>query len=85
MLEWFTVQPTTFTNAAGVQTSVKLIHEFSESDSVHTVEPAGRDIDLIAYDEMQTEAESLALIEANAVEIVERGFDLSKIAKLKIP
>jgi hypothetical protein len=85
MLEWLPVATTNFTNAQGVQTAVKLIHEFTGSDSVHKVEPGGRDLDLIAYDELQTEAESLNLLEANAVNIVEYDFNLAKIKNLIIP
>lgn len=85
MLEWQTIQTTAFKNAAGQITNVKLIHEFNTTLSNHYVDCLNRDIDLIAFQELDTEAEALNILEVNAVKIVEYDFDMGKVDKVLIP
>lgn len=85
MFEWLSVQTTSFTNADGVITDVKLIHEFSVATQNFTVPTYGKDLDLIAFEQLQNEYESLQLLENNAQILMEYEFNMSNVPKLKIP
>lgn len=85
MFEWNAVRTTTFTNAKGEATEVKLLYEFVNSAPNYFVEVEGRELDLVAFQEMQSEYESLNLLQNNATEIVEYGFDMGKVKSVYIP
>ncbi len=84
-LEWSQVEETTFVNAAGVETRIKLVHEFALDQPFRERDFDNRDIDEAAFDEMGSEHESLRLMEANMVALVENDFDLSKLKTIKVP
>lgn len=85
MLEWLMVQPIEWVNPDGESTMVRFIHEIPVEERMDTVSVAGRDIDLIAFDEMGSELESLRLMEFNAQKLSEYDFDMTKLAALDIP
>lgn len=85
MLEFLNVPTTSFTNADGVITDVIVLHEFVIASQFYSKETKGKDLDLIAFEELGTEYESLKLMENNAQAITEYDFDMSKVLKLNIP
>lgn len=85
MLEWLSVPVTTFTNPKGEAIEVKLRYEMADSDSNLFVDSEGMDIDAIAFKYLETEAESLNILQANKVLIVERKFDMAKVTRVRIP
>lgn len=85
MFEWIAVQKTPFTNAKGIYTEVKLLHENNLSERYYTIQTDGKDLDLITFEQLGSEAESLRLLEQNNVALTEYDFDMSKIPKLNIP
>lgn len=85
MFEWNSVQTETFVNAKGEPTEVKLIYPFVSANSNYFVKSEGRPLDLIAFQELGSEYESLNLLQNNAQAIVEYGFDMSKVKNVFIP
>jgi hypothetical protein len=85
MLEWSNILSVEFVNSSGVETSVRLIHEFADVVASYTVPVDNKDLDLIAFEQMGSSMESLRLKEANATVISEYMYDMSKIRQLKIP
>lgn len=85
MLEWNTVTPVNFTKANGDTVQVKLRYELKPSDSNLFVDCQGQDIDALAHKYLGTEAESLNILQNNAVAISENKFDMSKVKRIKIP
>lgn len=85
MLEWQKVTAVDFKNASGNVTSVKVRHEFQEELSVRDVEVNERDMDLLAFEEMGTEMESLRIAELNATVLIENDYDMTKIKTMKVP
>lgn len=85
MLEWSSVPISRFKNPSGVLTNVKLRHESTPSINYYVIDPQGKDLDLVAYEELGSSAESLRLLEQNATTLSEYNFDMSKIKALKIP
>ena len=85
MMEWNSVQTDTFVNAKGESTQVKLIYPFVSADSNYFVNTDGRELDLIAFQELGSEYESLNILQNNAQAIVEYGFDMSKVRTVFIP
>lgn len=84
MFEWVQVKEIEFLNANGKSTSVKLQHEIP-TQTGFDVDVQGKDLDLIAYEELGNEFESLRLLENNSTILAEYDFDMSKILKIKIP
>lgn len=85
MLEWSSVPTSNFKNSSGVLTKVKLRHEFVSSTTFYTIPTQNKDLDLIAYQELGSSAESLRLLEQNARVISEYDFDMTKIKEIQIP
>lgn len=84
MFEWIAVKEVNFINANGKTTSVKLTHEIPIQTG-YEVDCNGKDLDLIAYEELGNEFESLRLMENNSTVLAEYDFNMSKIRKIKIP
>lgn len=84
-LEWSQVEDTTFVNPSGIETKIKLVHEFELDPPFKRVDFNNRDIDEAAFDELGSEHESLRLMEANMRELVENDFDLSRLRTIKVP
>ncbi len=85
MFEWNTVPPVNFTKANGETVQVKLRYELQDSDSNLFVDCQGQDIDALAHKYLGTEAESLNILQNNAVAISEHKFDMTKVSRIKIP
>ena len=85
MLEWLDVKEEFFLNPNGVKTSVKIIYPFKKSKNFYLVDCKNRDLDLIAFEEMGSEAEVLNIIQNNCENLMDYDFDLSKIEKIYIP
>ena len=85
MFEWNTVTPVNFTKANGDTVQVKLRYELKPSDSNLFVDCQGQDIDALAHKYLGTEAETLNILQNNAVSISEHKFDMSKVKRIKIP
>lgn len=85
MLEWLSVPESDWVDPDGNPTRVKFMHEFPVMDRLDTVITHKRDIDLIAFEEMGSELESLRLMEFNAVKMVEYDFDVTRMPTLDIP
>lgn len=85
MLEWSAVRTVPFVNSAGVKTNVKLIHEFPTVTEFYKVPVEGKDLDLLAYEQLGSVMESLRLLETNAADICEHDFDMTKVGVIKIP
>ena len=83
--EWQTVETTEFTNPMGNITDVKLIHEIPDFDDTYEADREYRDLALVAFLRMKSVDESLRLMEANARQIAEYDFDISRISKLIVP
>lgn len=85
MFEWNSVNIETFINAKGDSTQVKLIYSFISSNSNYYVKTLGRELDLIAFQELGSEYEALNLIQNNAQNLMEYNFDTTKIPIMFIP
>lgn len=85
MNEWLGVPTITFPNAAGLNTQVKFLHEFKKETANRTITTDGKDLDLIAFEQLGSELETLRLLEMNAQAISEYGFNMRKVQSLKIP
>ena len=85
MLEWIDVKTSTFVNAADEPTTVKILYDMVTATGSYTIDAAGRDLDLIASDEMGTETEVLNIIQNNKVVLSEYDYDLDRIHTLRIP
>lgn len=85
MLEWLSIPTTNFTTPKGEVIEVKLFYEITDSDSNLFVDGEGMDIDAVAYKYLGTEAESLNILRANKVSIVENKFNMKKVKRVKIP
>ena len=84
-LEWSQVEETVFVNPAGIETRIKLIHEFDPDPPFREIDFNNRDIDEAAFDELGSEHQSLRLMEANMRELVEFDFDLSRLKTINVP
>lgn len=85
MFEWNPISTDEFTNAKGEKTTVKLICPLQKTAGNYFVATEGRELDLIAFQELGSEYESLNLLQNNAQAIVEYGFDMSKVKNVFIP
>jgi hypothetical protein len=85
MLEWNRIPTTTFINPLGDQTQVKLIYKHELSSRTYMINTQGKDLDLIAFEELGSSSESLNLLQNNAQKLCEYDFDMNKISELKIP
>ncbi|TGL39626.1 hypothetical protein EHQ53_13980 [Leptospira langatensis] len=85
MFEWIKIAPVTFVNPAGQTTQVRLIWEHVRTENFYEVNTLGKDLDLIAYETLKSELESLRLLGQNAVPLTEYDFDMSRLPKVQIP
>lgn len=87
MFEFVTVDLKTYTDPmTGDQVQLRLIHRTDHGSPAYTVDVKQRDLDKLALDEMATYEEALKLAEANALQLSEHGFDLSKVGgKITVP
>lgn len=85
MLEWQAVGSEEFINYNGEYTEVKLRYVPEILENSFEVETKNRELDLIAYEEMGTELETLKLLSHNQTILCEYDFDLKLISTLKIP
>jgi hypothetical protein len=85
MFEWVKIDTTDFTNPQGVATKVKLIWENSRTENFYKVNVLNRDLDLIAFDTLGSELESLKLLGQNATLLTEYDFNMSKLSQIEIP
>lgn len=85
MNEWMRVKAVPFTNHKGVTTQVKLQHKFEKERVVFEVDADGRQADLIAFQHMRTELETLRFVECNATKYAEYNYDKDRVGKVNIP
>lgn len=85
MFEWNPIATNEFTNAKGEKTTVKLICPLVRTAGNYFVKTQGRELDLIAFQELGSEYESFNVLQNNAQSIVEYGFDMGKVQNVFIP
>ncbi|TGK36278.1 hypothetical protein [Leptospira andrefontaineae] len=86
MLEWSKVEPKKYVDPlTGEGVTMRIRHVPDPVLKRKDVDVDGRDLDLIAREEMETYEEFQKLCEANSGILSEYDFDINKLRKLVIP